>query len=195
VLQKPIPFSTEVLVLTEGGGLTSLDNKYGEPIWTNDAMRRLVGVSREHVFAADRNNVLQVLNRKTGGVLGSLAALAGYTVSPHNQYNDRLYMASPDGQVVCLHEISSPTPYLHPQTTGIQDEAMLQRGLAEKVGDKGAEKKPKAAVIKKKKKEDDDSGDDAPAKNKSKKGDTKGAKGSKDGKGDSKMKSVGKGPS
>ena len=34
-----------------------------------------------------------------------------------------------------------------------------------------------------------------PQQNKSKKGDTKGAKGSKDGKGDSKMKSVGKGPS
>jgi len=198
VLQQPVPFSTEVLILTEGGGLTSLDNKFGEPIWTNDSMRRLVAVSKDHVFAADRNNVVQVLNRKTGGVLGSLAALAGYTVSPLNQYNDRLYMASPDGQILCLNELSSPAPYLHPQTTGIQDEALLNRGLAEKVGEKGVEKKPKP-VVRKKKKEDDDSGDDTSSKGKKteSKGPKAGAKGGKDankGNKDAKPKAQGQKP-
>jgi outer membrane protein assembly factor BamB len=161
VYQQPVPFSTEVLVFTEGGGLTCLDNKHGEPLWTNDAIRRLVGVSKDHVFAADRHNVVQVLSRKTGGVLGSLP-LSDYTVTPVNQFNDRLYMASQDGQVLCLHELASPAPYLHPQTSGIEDETVMQRDLAKKIGgeEKSPDKKPKPKVVKKK--TDDDSGDDAP---------------------------------
>jgi hypothetical protein len=172
VLQQPVPFSTEVLVLSEGGGLTALDNKFGVPIWTNDAMRRLVAVSKEHVFAADRHNVVQVLRRKTGGVLGSLP-LSSFTVSPLNQFNDRLYLASPEGQVLCLHETSSPQPFLHPQTTGIEDEAVAKRGLAEKIGEKAAEvqERPKVIGSRKKKKEDDGGEEEPPAKGKGKKAD------------------------
>jgi len=159
VHQQPIPFSTEVLVLSEGGGLTSLDNKHGEPQWTNDAMRRLVGVSKEHIFAADRLNVVQVLSRKTGGVLGSLP-LAQFTVTPVNQFNDRLYMSSEDGKVLCLHELASPAPFLHPQTSGIEDEEVSRKGLAEKVGEKTAEKKVRPKVVKKKKSDEGEEMDD-----------------------------------
>ena len=173
VLQQPIPFSTEVLVLSEGGGLTSLDNKHGEAQWTNDSMRRLVGVSKEHIFAADRMNVVQVLSRKTGGVLGSLA-LSDFTVTPINQFNDRLYMASQDGKVICLHELASPVPYLHPQTSGIEDEEALKKGLAEKIGEKSIEKKSRPKVVKKKKGEEDEDMGDAPPK-----GSPKGSKGKK----------------
>jgi len=191
VHQQPIPFSTEVLVLSEGGGMTALDNKHGEPIWTNDSMRRIVGVSKDHIFAADRLNVVQVLSRKTGGVLGSLA-LAEYTVTPVNQFNDRLYMASPEGQVLCLHELSSPAPYLHPQTSGVEDETVSQKGLAEKIGEKSVEKKARPKVVKKKKEGDDDSGDDNPDEKKPAPKTPKGPKPKKDGdKGADKGKSKG----
>jgi hypothetical protein len=124
-------------------------------------MRRLVAVSKDHVFAADRHNVVQVLRRKNGGVLGSLP-LAKFSVTPINQYNDRLYMASPEGLVLCLHEISSPAPYLHPQTSGIEDDELERKKLATKIGEKEGEKKPPAPKIvpKKKKKSEDEEGMD-----------------------------------
>jgi hypothetical protein len=188
VKHQPVPFASEVLLITEGGGLTSLDNKHGEPLWTNDQMRRLVAVSKEHIFAADRHNVVQVLRRKNGGVLGSLP-LKDFSVSPINQFNDRLYMASPEGLVLCLHEISSPEPYLHPQTSGIEDEAMEQKKLAQKIGEKEGEKKPPKPKItpKKKKKAEDEEGmdEEEPKKGPGKKGSEKGAseKGKEKGKG------------
>jgi outer membrane protein assembly factor BamB len=166
VRQQPVPFASEVLILSEGGGLVALDNKDGTPIWVNDSMRRLVAVSKDHVFAADRQNVVQVLLRKTGGVLGSLP-LSDYTVSPVNQYNDRLYMCSPDGVLLCLHETASPAPYLHPQTSGIEDEERERKELAEKVGEKETEKKVRPKIVPKSKKKSDDDSDldgDAPEK-------------------------------
>jgi len=60
-------------------------------------------------------------------------------------------MASTDGQVLCLNELASPAPYLHPQTSGIEDEALAQKELAKSLAKtKSPDKKPKPKVVKRK---------------------------------------------
>jgi hypothetical protein len=181
--QAPIPFTEDVLVVSEGGGLTSVANRTGEPRWNNDAVVRVIAVSRDYVYGADRSNNVLVLSRKTGGLIGSLE-LPLFSVSPPNQFNDRLYLATADGLVVCLHEKGSPTPFLHPQVAvGLEEEVKPVKELAKKsmVATPKSKDEAEPAKPKPKPKPKKDGGGKKPGKDKDKdKGNVKKGKGDAD---------------
>lgn len=114
VLEQPVPFTDEVLIVVVGAGLMSLDAKTGATRWRNEAAASVVGVSKEHVYAMDGKRNMLSLDRKTGQKLGALP-VGPFTILSDNQYTDRLYLSTTDGLVTCLAELDSEKPFLHPQ--------------------------------------------------------------------------------
>jgi hypothetical protein len=131
-----------------------------------------------------------IIDRDNGKIQAKLPS-SGLTISANNQVNDRMYLASPEGLIVCLHETASKEPFLHPQTTTYEEAAPEQKTLAVKAGEKEkpSDDKPKPKVVprkappksKKKTGGDDDATDSAPkGKGKSKGGRSKKAAGDSD---------------
>lgn len=132
---KPVPFLEEVFVTPEQIGLFCLDNETGDVFWHNERIKHVLAVSQQHVFGSDRHHHLTILSRDDGHIIGTVPT-ANFTVSPDNQYNDRVYLGTTDGLIVCMHEKASPTPFIHPQSTkpaqkGAEAEAEMTEEKAE----------------------------------------------------------------
>ncbi|QDU64406.1 outer membrane biogenesis protein BamB [Planctomycetes bacterium Pan216] len=112
VEQKVLALEKDVFIVPVSSGLHCVDAQTGEARWVNPEMTRVLGASPDRVFAYDRAGDLAILSREDGRTIGTLP-LADFTVPVDNQHNDRLYMATPDGVVICLRESARPEPHLH----------------------------------------------------------------------------------
>jgi hypothetical protein len=123
VYEKPTPFMDDLFALAEGAGLLCITNhdepdkglKAGQLRWRSPSSTRIIGCSKENVYAADLYDNFQILARKDGRPIASLPARS-FPISSDNQFTDRLYMSTEDGLILCLHEKQNVKPYRHPQT-------------------------------------------------------------------------------
>lgn len=111
---KPVPFLNSVYITPEGNGLHCLDNQNGKPQWTNPSVTRFINASQKKVYGLDKDGNMLVVARSTGETLFSVP-IPGFNVVPENQYNDRSYLATKDGLILCMHETDNVKPFLHPQ--------------------------------------------------------------------------------
>ena len=195
--QEPVVAGEDVYVVNTRRAMTALDAKAGTPRWTlPSGAARLLAVGRKRVYARTLDRDLEIVNRSNGSMLfGARDTLtrAGlnlrdYTLAFTNHTNDRIYLATPTGVVLCLRETgqvrplplrkpgSPPFGYVPPaEGTGSTPPAATPaptpapKAKAEaKEGDdeEKPEPKPKAkakAKAKAKKADEEDAGDDAPA--------------------------------
>ena len=89
------------------------------PKWKSDKVEgELLTLSQTRVYGRDRNGSLFILNREDGSVLRTPSEIlrsVGLDLRPFkeaviNSENDRIYLATPTGLVICLREITNLQP-------------------------------------------------------------------------------------
>jgi len=141
IVRKPEVTEDSVYVAAEKSGLYRLDRATGEMVWRNITARRFLAVNKKFVYAVDQVGALLVLDRATGVQLADYAGTRDFAVRFANEFNDRIYLASNDGLLLCLHDRDYPKP-------------LLVRNVAERAP-------PPAPVVKKKPIADESEGDQA----------------------------------
>lgn len=171
ISKAAIPFANDVFVVSDGAGMFCIDNNTGKPRWLNDRVVTILAASEKHVYGVDRDHNGLVIDRKDGNTIG-VAAIRGFTLNAENRFNDRIYMGTQDGLIVCVAEKGSDKPYIHSlrRTKGTDDEDVapskdkpgkskgffddvLQKGKPSNVGKiskKGGEDEPEEAPKEKK---------------------------------------------
>lgn len=122
VYHKPLPYQEEVYVTPKGAGTFCLGNKDGELRWQNPDLERVVAVTQDHVYGFDGPRRLVMLARVDGRAIMSWPS-GDFSVAAENLVDDRVFLSTPNGQVLCLHEVVNNEPRLHPQTVSTEDAA------------------------------------------------------------------------
>jgi outer membrane protein assembly factor BamB len=112
VQQKPAVNDEDVYLHPERSGLYRLDRASGQVLWRNPGAERFLAATKTLVYATDRAGRLLVLDRARGTQLGSSDGGRNFVFPIANEATDRLFLASHDGLLVCLHDRNSPTPVL-----------------------------------------------------------------------------------
>ena len=108
----------DLYVSAEGKGLARLNRDTGEPLWNlhktdfNAEADRLLAVNPKFVYATDGNGGMLVLDRKNGRRL-SRYDIRDFVFPIVNGTSDRIYLASNDGLIVCLHDKDYAKPLLY----------------------------------------------------------------------------------
>lgn len=119
--QGPIVAQEEIFAINDAGSLSVLDPKSGEPRWTTATDHgKFLGVSPSRVYLLSQDNDLVVVARDSGKVLLDPAAtfqraglnLREYTLSFPERFDDRLFLATPSGVLICLRETGATAPRL-----------------------------------------------------------------------------------
>jgi outer membrane protein assembly factor BamB len=121
VLQEPLVADDDVYAVNTAGLLASLDARTGSLHWTTSTHGgRLIAVSAKRVYLESFDDDLFIVDRGTGQILADPRATAQraglnlreYTIGLMNNMNDRLYMATPSGLVMCFREMGQTQPRL-----------------------------------------------------------------------------------
>lgn len=108
------PPAGDVFLTPQDAGLYCLDNRTGQPRWTNRAVTRLVGASRARVYGKDSRGQLVIVTRKDGQTVAAVP-MGMFSITAPNPLTDRLCLATPEGLLICLRERASQQPFHHPQ--------------------------------------------------------------------------------
>jgi outer membrane protein assembly factor BamB len=92
-------------------GVTRLDRRTFLPLWNNPDADRVFAVNPNVVYAGDRHGKLMILDKARGLNLSGLD-IRGYNFPIFNDRDDRLFLASGSGVLVCLHERTYRRPEL-----------------------------------------------------------------------------------
>jgi outer membrane protein assembly factor BamB len=110
ILRTPAATDEDVYVTAERAGLYRLDRGTGLADWQNTSAERFVAANKKVVYATDASGRLLILDRTRGRRLGTYAGTRDFVVPISNELTDRLYLASNDGLLLCLHDRDYPTP-------------------------------------------------------------------------------------
>lgn len=121
ISQGPIVAQDDIFVINDAGSLSALDPKSGEARWTSSVNRaRFLGVSPAKVYLLSEDNDLVVVARESGKVLLDPAAtfqragldLREFVLSFPERFDDRLFLATSSGVLICLREVDATSPQL-----------------------------------------------------------------------------------
>jgi len=116
-VKKPVAvIDQRVYVTPEYGGMHVLDAETGEIVWKYPRASRFVACSAKRVYATDRIGQLLVLDKETGRLL-DLWDTHQFDIFAFNDRNDRLYLVSKGGLVVCVREPEHEKPLVHERLT------------------------------------------------------------------------------
>jgi outer membrane protein assembly factor BamB len=119
VMQEPLAADDDVYAVNTAGLLTALDARTGAQRWTTSTHGgRLISVSGKRIYLESYDDDLFIVDRGAGQILADPRATAQraglnireYTIGLTNNLNDRLFMATPSGLVICLREMGQTAP-------------------------------------------------------------------------------------
>lgn len=120
--QETIDPRTGRSVPVPGTGRLMLDPDTGEPAEEPRRVRtsadQILALSPTRIYLRTEFGDLSIVERETGDLVAGPAAtfqragvdLRRYAISTTNDINDRIYLASPSGSIVCLREFGSTSP-------------------------------------------------------------------------------------
>jgi len=114
-------------------GLLRLDRDTGREYWRNRQAERFLAANQKYVYAVDRPGNFYVLDGYRGTTLAKYD-LQEWNLPVPNELTDRVYVASRDGQILCLRHRLNSAPL------AMKNPAASRR----KVEEKGAEEKKAA---------------------------------------------------
>jgi outer membrane protein assembly factor BamB len=112
IRQQPHVVGSSVFVAPSKDGVYCLVAASGVIRWHQPLADEFLAANDKYVFATDRLHNVLMLSHEDGSVLGE-APLRGYTVKVANDRTDRLYLASPDGLIVCIRDKAQEFPLYH----------------------------------------------------------------------------------
>jgi outer membrane protein assembly factor BamB len=121
VEQEPLIAGDEAFIVNNQGLLSSVSAVTGEAHWTISTLGGpLLGVTPKRVYLESRDGDLFIVDRVTGSMLFDPRAvheraglnLREFQLGPTNRLNDRVYICSRSGLLVCLREAGAVKPVL-----------------------------------------------------------------------------------
>jgi outer membrane protein assembly factor BamB len=141
---EPMVGGEDVYVVNKEGFFSRVDVKSGSPYWTISTLGGpLLAVTSKRVYLESRDGDLFIVDRDNGHMIADPrdthqragVNIRNFEFGPTNHVNDRLYMGSKSGMILCLREIDQVRPrplrdasqkpigYIPPE--GYQDEKPL----------------------------------------------------------------------
>jgi outer membrane protein assembly factor BamB len=139
IRRKPEVNDESVYLAPERSGLYRLDRETGRVVWRNATAERFLAANRKFVYTTDRSGRLLVLDRARGTELASYGGAHDFVVPIINEMTDRLYLASNDGHLLCLHDQEYRTPLRMKTVAGLQSTTAGQKAGADQGAMKNSE--------------------------------------------------------
>ncbi len=117
--QEPLVANNQIFVINKRGVLASIDAETGASFWRLDpGPGRLMSVGKDRIYVSSEDGELVVVNRHTGALLvnaqqsfeGAGLNIREYSLILTNRFNDRIYMATKSGVILCLREAGELEP-------------------------------------------------------------------------------------
>ncbi|MBX6314163.1 MAG: PQQ-binding-like beta-propeller repeat protein, partial [Isosphaeraceae bacterium] len=117
--QEPLVAGDEVYVVNDRGMLFSLDARSGQVRWSiPTGGGKLLAVGRERIYLESRTRDLFIVSRANGAMLADPRMtleraglnLRDYSLSLTNNLNDRIYLITSSGSLLCLREMGQVYP-------------------------------------------------------------------------------------
>lgn len=109
-IRRPLVVVDDHLYVTpDDNGLHCLNCDTGERLWWHPRASHFVAASGTRIYAGDRFGQLLLIDRRTGQELGTWDTNA-FQHRVQNDGTDRVYLATNDGLIVCMHEKSQKDP-------------------------------------------------------------------------------------
>lgn len=128
---QAVAIGDDLYVVSDHGGLFCLNMETGLDEWWSPGIHGFVSASEDRVYALGRTGRIEILDRKTGGRIGSLPA-EGLNFKMLNPLTDRMYVGNDHGMIQCLREMKHTWPVLHVSAAEPEKEKkpeVQQRGL------------------------------------------------------------------
>ena len=109
---QPVVLEGVVYVIPDTGGMHAISAETGEFLWQAPGIVQFVTAGKDLLYAADRFGQMHMLDPKSGDVFDSFDT-ATLPIKLTNVQNDRIYLGSHTGTLLCLREIQSAKPMLH----------------------------------------------------------------------------------
>jgi outer membrane protein assembly factor BamB len=107
---QPAVLDEDVYLAVDGSRLIRARRADAEESWQNDDAARFLAAGKHFVYGADRAGRLVVIDRARGTTLSTYDGTRDFVFPVQNELTDRLYLASNDGRIVCLHDRDSERP-------------------------------------------------------------------------------------
>jgi hypothetical protein len=126
----------DLYVTAETRGMSRVNRDTGEPLWNirrhdfSPEADRVLAVNPKFVYAVDGAGAMLVLDRKNGAQL-SRYDVRDFVFPVINDQSDRIYLASHDGLVVCLHDKDYAQPLLYHKGAAPAGEKSLAERIQE----------------------------------------------------------------
>jgi outer membrane protein assembly factor BamB len=112
IIRQPRVLDDDIYVATERVGLYRLNRATGKMLWRTYAATRFLAENKKFVYGKNSIGQLVILDRERGSLLTTYEAGRDFVMPLVNELTDRLFLASQDGLIVCLHDRDYPTPVL-----------------------------------------------------------------------------------
>jgi outer membrane protein assembly factor BamB len=99
---KPEATDRDVFVSPSKGGMFRVDRKSGDAVWKNSDAFQFLSTNERFVYALDRQGKMLVIDYERGKELARYD-MRDWIVPVANDFTDRIFLASHDGQILCLH--------------------------------------------------------------------------------------------
>jgi outer membrane protein assembly factor BamB len=110
IRQKPQVNDASVYIAPHRSGLYRLDRETGQVLWRNPGAESFRAANKKFVYATDASGRLLLLDRNRGTQLAVYDPARDFVVPISNEMTDRLYLASNDGLLLCLHDREYAVP-------------------------------------------------------------------------------------
>jgi outer membrane protein assembly factor BamB len=139
---QPAILDRDVFVVADRVGLLRVDRLSGQEVWLAKQFDRFLAANDKFVYALQPNGEFHVLDYMRGSSLAHYD-LKDWTVPMSNELTDRIYLASNDGQIICLRnrELKLPMRYHATEPRVEKNEPKKVEKKDEKPDDKKDDKK------------------------------------------------------
>ncbi len=144
ILQKPAVNDDNVYITPRRAGLYSINRKNGLTEWRNYKADRFLAANKKFVYATDSSGRLLILDRARGTDLTVYDGTRDFVVPIANEVTDRLFLASNNGLLICLHDQAYAKPLVMKNVEELRSESLSKESL-KPTNDKGEAKKPDKA--------------------------------------------------
>lgn len=112
IVLAPRAVGENLYVAPTRGGLYQLSTASGRQRWWKPELAEFVAESMRYTFATSEHGDLVILDKNTGGTVGTMA-LRHFPVRVPNERTDRVIMSTESGLVIMLHETGQHYPIYH----------------------------------------------------------------------------------
>jgi hypothetical protein len=109
ILVKPEVTDRDIFVAGHRLGLYRVERGTGRAAWLNKQADRFLSTNQKYVYALDPTGMLLVIDYARGTTLGQYD-MRDWIIPVPNELTDRFYLASHDGQIICLRNRAEKAP-------------------------------------------------------------------------------------